>query len=577
MKKCYQVHLSDNVAVLLQDAAFESIEIIGGTRSTVTERRPIGLGHEVAIAKIGAGAPMCLEMRAARLVCRELICETVLERAWMKMMGGYLVKRQWKTVCCFALLGLSAGAFAQQMKVVKPQESHEVLNNPGIGFTTFQRFNGDALNEGTIWPEGFPIQYDELKAKGSAKRAYPDASVAYFRIYWRFLEPEKGKYQWELIDRALRTAHDHGQRLMLRVAPYRNTDDSDVPAWYRVENNEPLPKNPASGGNSKQAKWAVDPEGPGYARDFSQLIRALGERYDGNPELELVDIALVGAWGEGAGSELLSDATRHTLVDAYTQSFRHTPMVGQLQDIRTTDYVMAQARTSIDDSSGKPTIGWRADCLGDMGGFSKTFAHMLDYYPEKILKLNLSDAWKTAPVSMESCWVMQSWEDRGWDIDYIFDKAIQWHVSSFNNKSSAVPADLWPKVNAWLNRMGYRFVLDRFAYSPSVDASRKLNFSALVTNKGNAPIYRPYVFALRVKNATSESVKETGARLQSWLPGDHLYEDAVFLPRELPDGKYQVEVAIIDHETRKPAVKLAIDGVDSDGWYPLGDLDVHMR
>ena len=66
MKKCYQVHLSDNVAVLLQDAAFESIEIIGGTRSTVTERRPIGLGHEVAIAKIGAGAPMCLEMRAAR-------------------------------------------------------------------------------------------------------------------------------------------------------------------------------------------------------------------------------------------------------------------------------------------------------------------------------------------------------------------------------------------------------------------------------------------------------------------------------------------------------------------------------
>jgi hypothetical protein len=27
--------------------------------------------------------------------------------------------------------------------IVKPVEIHDVLNNPGIGFTTFQRFNGD--------------------------------------------------------------------------------------------------------------------------------------------------------------------------------------------------------------------------------------------------------------------------------------------------------------------------------------------------------------------------------------------------------------------------------------------------
>ena len=30
---------------------------------------------------------------------------------------------------------------------VKPVEIFDVLNNPGIGFTTFQRFNGDDLNE----------------------------------------------------------------------------------------------------------------------------------------------------------------------------------------------------------------------------------------------------------------------------------------------------------------------------------------------------------------------------------------------------------------------------------------------
>lgn len=35
--------------------------------------------------------------------------------------------------------------------VVRPIEIHEVLVNPGIGFTTFQRFNGDSLNTGIGW------------------------------------------------------------------------------------------------------------------------------------------------------------------------------------------------------------------------------------------------------------------------------------------------------------------------------------------------------------------------------------------------------------------------------------------
>ena len=58
MKKCYQIHLADNVAVLLEDAASESIEVIGGTRSTITGRQSIGLGHKIAVADVGEGAPI---------------------------------------------------------------------------------------------------------------------------------------------------------------------------------------------------------------------------------------------------------------------------------------------------------------------------------------------------------------------------------------------------------------------------------------------------------------------------------------------------------------------------------------
>jgi hypothetical protein len=41
--------------------------------------------------------------------------------------------------------------------VVRPKEIDVVLNNPGIGFTTFQRFDGDTLttlNNNKGWTEG---------------------------------------------------------------------------------------------------------------------------------------------------------------------------------------------------------------------------------------------------------------------------------------------------------------------------------------------------------------------------------------------------------------------------------------
>jgi hypothetical protein len=83
---------------------------------------------------------------------------------------------------------------------VLPKEIDEVLINPGIGFITAQQFNGDTLMFGL--GNMYPIRYQSYKGPLENKD-YPGTSIAYFRIYWRFLEPEKGKYNWEMIDRAL--------------------------------------------------------------------------------------------------------------------------------------------------------------------------------------------------------------------------------------------------------------------------------------------------------------------------------------------------------------------------------------
>ncbi len=461
-----------------------------------------------------------------------------------------------KPLLAFLLLGaVLTPLAAQRLITVRPKESDEVLVNPGIGFMTFQRFNGDELNPGLKWTEGYPIVYQEFRGSLENKN-YPMTSIAYFRVYWKFVEPEQGRYNWEMLDKALLTAYQRQQTLMLRIAPYGTGPDNDVPDWYRAMLGDESGKLP-------EKKWRTDPEDPRYALHFGNMVRALGRRYDGHPDLESVDMAIVGAWGEGAGSERLSDRTRRALVDAYLEAFTRTPLVMLLTDEKTNKYGISRRH-----------VGWRVDCLGDMGGFSSTWNHMFDYYPQAIVNFGMQDAWKRAPVTFEACWVMQHWKNQGWDIDYIMDQSLKWHISSFNAKSSAVPEEWWPQVNRWLKRMGYRFVLRKFTYPAEVRPHGKLAFTSWWENKGVAPCYRRFPLALRLKNDRRTEVLETAADIREWLPGDIVYDDAVFLPAEMPRGEYELSIALLDPHTRRPKVKLAIEGRDTEGWHRLGTISV---
>ena len=432
-------------------------------------------------------------------------------------------------------------AAAQQTVTVRPHEIDDVLINPGIGFMTFQRFNGDDLNQGKSWTEGYPIAYQDFKGSLENKD-HPMTSIAYFRVYWKFLEPERGAYRWDLLDQALHTARERRQTLMLRVAPYGTKDDNDVPDWYRA--------------------MAGD-ETPNYAKYFGGLIRAIGARYDGHPDLESVDLAIVGAWGEGAGADLLTQPTRETLVNAYLDTFQKTPLVMMLTDAKTNGYAIARR-----------DVGWRVDCLGDMGGFGNpNWSHMQDYYPQAIVNFGMRDAWKKAPVSFEACWVMQHWKDLGWSVDYIIDQSLKWHISSFNAKSSPVPAEWGPNVERWLKKMGYRFVLRKFTYPGTVAPGGKLAFTSWWENKGVAPCYRQFPLALRLQGSRT-AVLVTSADIRGWLPGDNLYDDGVLVPGDLPAGDYNMSLALVDPATREPRIRLAIDGRDADGWYALGKIRI---
>ncbi|HHN46237.1 MAG TPA: hypothetical protein ENN09_02240, partial [Planctomycetes bacterium] len=98
---------------------------------------------------------------------------------------------------------------------VRPTESGEYLLNPHKGTTTFQRFNGDPLYPGLMWNdrEG-PVEFKPFDGNLKNER-YPQTRMAYCRWLWSVIEPEKGKFRWDIIDGALEAARLRNQTLQM--------------------------------------------------------------------------------------------------------------------------------------------------------------------------------------------------------------------------------------------------------------------------------------------------------------------------------------------------------------------------
>jgi len=425
--------------------------------------------------------------------------------------------------------------------------TNETVANPHIGFTTFQRFNGDGLNpaETRRWTEGYPIEYQPFSGS-LANKDHPDTTVAYFRVYWRFFEPEDGAYNFAMIDKALETAAARGQTLMFRLAPYGLAPDQDVPDWYR-----------AAVGPARSEPLVVDPNDPFYASRYGRAIGEIAARYDADQRLDSVDLSLVGPWGEGAGTEHMTMEAVAKITEAYTSGFRKTPLMGFPVSPDTVLYA----------NRFRP-VGFRADCLGDMGDWM----HMINQYPR--LFYPMRDLWKKSPVSFEVCWVMYHWLDKGWGLDYIVEQSLKWHISTFNAKSSPVPPQWQAGVGEWLKKMGYRYALRFFDYPASARAGDELHCCAWIENLGVAPLYHEYPAVLCLKNDKIAFELPTDIDLREYLPGDTIWNGRVRVPGGVPAGNYSLQFGIVDPRTRKPAIRMPIDAEKDEGFAVLGPLKI---
>jgi hypothetical protein len=77
---------------------------------------------------------------------------------------------------------MAAPMLSAQTTIVRPTEIDDVLVNPGMGIETFQRFQGQPLNEGVRWSE-VGREATGVDASAAAQLDFPRSSVAYLRWY----------------------------------------------------------------------------------------------------------------------------------------------------------------------------------------------------------------------------------------------------------------------------------------------------------------------------------------------------------------------------------------------------------
>lgn len=448
----------------------------------------------------------------------------------------------------------------ETLQRVRPKAFNGYLPNPHRGTTTFQRFNGDPLYPGLIWDDSKgPLEFPPFRGNPLSLHnpQYPDTTLSYCRWLWSVIEPEKGKIRFDVIDGALEAARARGQTLQLRIQPYIG---ADMPKWFWELGGKVDPK-------ADPKRSEPDHNHPSYLKHWGEFLKAMGKRYDGHPALESFDIAYGGPCGECGGNT--NRAAAKKLVDIYIRSFRKTQLVSMLGT-----FGCAYA-------SKFKNIGWRADCYGDMRTEGKghvpdhlSWNHMLDAYPKETAQDGVTEIWKTAPVTMETCWTVGYWESKNWDIDWILEQGLKYHTSVFMPKSSFIPDKWREKMDAWDRRLGYRFELKQLIIPLEARPGARAGYSLFVDNVGVAPLYRDYPLALRFTQGKTTELAKLGAAPRTWMPGINYASGQFTVPKKLQRGTAEVSIAILDEKARTPRVLFANQGYAGDGWLPLTRMDI---
>lgn len=436
-------------------------------------------------------------------------------------------------------------------------ENTGFLKNPDCGF---QRWAGEFT-----WPTDYVDNVDF------------EISCMYARTSWRALEPTEGVYDWSVIDDWITACQARGWSLSTRISCINAGwgDAYGIPDWL-VTKGVPMTSF-EYGGNTY---YAPDMDDATFKTHHDALINAFGTRYNGHPDISLIDIGSVGYWGEWhtyTNWDLMpSETTMKHILDLYHDNFPDTPLT-----ISNDAYFLDWSIEGLVDNmfqyiSDKGNCGWRGDSWADKPEGEDPPWNFHDYYA--LLVADNIQVWKTGAVAFEPHGSGVDAVDM--DIEGVIDDTIAWKATFVTNKHQVIPSGDWATALERLMKViGYRICMRDISYNSEVVPGSELNFTIDYKNAGIAPPYRDRRFAFRLRSGgVTINEKITDYSLKGKIPGSYYDQEVIFdIDIDTPEGEYTIDMALVLSGELDYTAPLANYGELEDGWYSVGNLSVEKK
>jgi hypothetical protein len=332
---------------------------------------------------------------------------------------------------------------------------------------------------------------------------------------------------------------------------------------------------------------------PSFPARVKKLVEKLGKAWDNDPRVAYVEMGIIGEWGEHHDPDLSTYWAPHdepdhvanrtwipgmekVLGDAFSKAFKNKKVM---------------VRYAYEFKDHEFGIYW--DSWSQPDEEVRGYAEMR----------KLGDRWKTQPIGGEITW---NWgtlaKFKNFEqvvIDPEFYKltmkqirnlhcnhlgGITW--ANFEDKDFKVAADKLQKA------MGYRFVLNKAAYTPRVDNGKILNIRFELSNTGSSPFYYNWpVQVVLLEPRTLQPVWRSilkKVEITQWMPGDEWDEakqqysiaapvytiDRQIKLNAVSKGKYILALSINDPASSQPSLRFANGSYLAGGYTALGMIGV---
>lgn len=441
-------------------------------------------------------------------------------------------------------------------------DTERVLENPHKGW--YHHYFDNSLEK-----------YGAALAPDDFLEDFPGLDHIYLRLAWSFLEPEEGRYDWDVVDREIErwTAHGYGIAFRMTCRETNRKIPFATPEWVKAAGAKGT-MVPVRGGGGET--WEPDYGDPVFLEKLAAFHRALAARYDGQPWLAYVDVGSYGDWGEGHtvfGSNRdwpVEVIKEH--IDIHVRSYPKSLLVisddfmGNRADPESRevllDYVVAQGLTLRDDSV---SVKYFAD------NFGPSTLRNPEYFER---------FWRRKPVVLEHEHYHTTKEQgvyrEGRPLELATEEAHATYVG-FHGDARTWLAENPELARRLANRMGYWYFPARVWAPETMATGTAAPIRIEWLNRGVAPAYHRYPLSLGLSTPGGDMVHEQAVESdnRAWMPDEPVVEAyALDVPAGLPSGTYHLVAGLTfeSEDARRPIELGLSQDRRIDGRYRLSEI-----